>query len=98
MLRVLLKGGVFPGLLAQNYFVYLVYTLNKEDEKGKVGEAAAEYARELVLQTKGEFHFLKLWKKKVLADRYYKEAKLTNFVKSLGDNSAQYQLFVDKIE
>lgn len=98
MLRILLKEGVLPGVLAQNYFVYLIYLINKEEEKSEVGAAAVEYARELVLQTKGEFFFLKMWKKKVLADRYYKEAKLQLFVEGLGPNAPQYRVFVDKIE
>jgi hypothetical protein len=98
MLRVLLKEGILPGVLAQNYFVYLIYLINKEDERSEVGVVATEYAKELVLQTKGEFYFLKMWKKKVLADRYYKEGKLQHFVEGLGLNVPQYRVFVDKIE
>ena len=93
MLRVLLKEGVLPGVLAQNYFVYLIYLINKEDEKGETGLAAVEYAKELVVNTRGEFFFLKMWKKKVLSDRYYKDGKLNSFVAGLGD-TPQYRVFV----
>lgn len=98
ILRILRNLNILPGLLSQNYFVYLIYVLNREEEGSKIHEAASEYARELVFESKSEFYFLKTWKKKVLGDRYYKEAKLLGFIKKVGDKEAVCRLFVDKIE
>lgn len=98
MLSLLRKSGLLPGLLSQNYFVYLIYLMNKEPEDSKIWEAAVEYTRELALETKSEFQLLKVWKQKVLADKYYKEGKLEAFLSKLGEKQQVYKLFVDKIE
>ena len=98
LLKVLKTARLFPGVLAQNYLVYLIYLLNKEETGSPVFEAAADYAVELVTELKSDFQFLKAWKRKVLTDKYYKEQRLRAFVAKTGDKQAVYGLFIDKLE
>lgn len=98
LLKVLRKAQLHPGILSQNYFIYLIYLFNKEDEGSPVFQAAADYTVELLDDLKGDFQFLKTWKRKVLSDKYYKEQKLRAFVDRMGEKQGVYRLFVDKIE
>ena len=75
-----------------------MYVLNKEDEKTPLFALVAEYTFELIFESKSDFYFLKTWKKKIINDKYYKEAKLMAFLQSTGDKKEVYRMFVETLE
>ena len=98
LLRLLLNFKIMPGLIAQHYMVFLIFALNKYELDSAVYKAAAEYTHAYIKAAKAEFYFLKVWKGKVLSDRYYKEARLESFVDLDAAQKDAYRIFVNKIE
>ena len=98
LLKLLLDFQIFPGMIAQHYMVFLIYVLNKYEADSEIYKSAAEYTHAYINASKMDFYFLKSWKSKILADRYYKEAKLDSFIELDANKKAVYQILVRKLE
>jgi len=98
LLKLLLDFKIVPGLINQHYMVYMIYALNNFEADSPLFKAAAEYTNAYVKMSKTDFFFLKTWKGKINADRYYKESKLDSFINMSGDQKEVYKVFVNKLE
>jgi len=98
VLKLLLDFKIAPGLINQHYMVYMIYALNNYEADSPLFKAAAEYTLSYIKMSKTDFYFLKTWRGKINADRYYKEIKLDRFLEMSGDQKEVYKLFVSKLE
>jgi hypothetical protein len=98
LLKLLLNFKIIPGLINQHYMIFTIYALNKFEVDSSVFKAAAEYTIAYIKISNTDFYFLKTWKSKINADRYYKESKLDSFIEITGDKKEVYKMFVNKLE
>jgi hypothetical protein len=98
LLKLLLDFKIVPGMISQHYMVFFIYILNKYEVSSPIYNSAAEYTHAYINFSKMDIYFLKTWKRKILADRYYKEANLDSFIELDNEKKAIYRVLVNKLE